>query len=409
MPRLFLTFLLHVCAAGLLGCDDSPRAPNVRRPTDSAKDADPPHAESTAEENSPGQPPAVTKDRPEIPVGRACAADAPLALGNAYTSLECLPQLDEINYWQVNREWAEYDDVPVTIAVLDLSFLVKHPDISNAIDMTWNFLTDGCAQYASGKNTCEGVAPTVPTPPPAAAFSEEQIKLVHGTMIAGLIAGRGKPNAGVVGVNPSARLDLFVRDMYTDNLAALRFAVERRVDVISMSWPLGAMAGDKDVPEFKALLETATKQGTVVVMAAGNSHVDVDKQAVYPTRYSTVPGVIAVGSVDSKGEFFAQFSNYGPTYVDLGAPGTAATSGGDFQGGNYSVQIGSSYSGPLVAAAVSRVIQYLKSKDIAYSAADVEQLVVEGSKVNSKLVPYFKDGRQLDMAVLLAHLKEAHP
>jgi subtilisin family serine protease len=332
-----------------------------------------------------------------------------MPLGNAYTALTCLPQLDEINYWRAARGWSKYNAAPVTIAVLDLSFVIDHPDISKAVDFTWNFLQDGCASFDLTKSECRNVAPVVPNPPPAPAFGEEQVKLVHGTIIAGLIAGRGEPGNGVVGVNPSAKLDLFVRDLTTDNLTALRFAIERHVDVISMSWPLGSQGGEKDVPEFKELLETATKQGTVVVMAAGNSRLDVDQTPVYPTRYSTIPGVIAVGSLDLKGEFYAQFSNYGPDYVELGAPGTAASSGGDFVRGRYSVQIGSSYSAPIVAGAVSRVIQYLKSKNVSYTADDVERLLVEGSAVSPKLTPYFKDGRHLDMGTLLAHVEATMP
>src|SRR5262249_21223316 len=154
---------------------------------------------------------------------RACASGVTLPLGNAYASLTCLPHLDEIGYWQAAPEWAKYDAAPVNVAILDLSFLVDHPDLSKAVDSTWNFLQDGCAEFDAAKAQCRNVAPAVPTPPPIAAFGEEQIKLVHGTMLAGLIAGRGEPGKGIVGVNPSARLNLFVRDLNTDNLASLRY------------------------------------------------------------------------------------------------------------------------------------------------------------------------------------------
>jgi thermitase len=176
--------------------------------------------------------------------------------------------------------------------------------------------------------------------------------------------------------------------------------------VISMSWPLGSPPGDKDVPEFEQLLREATERGAVVVMAAGNTHTNVDVEAIYPTRYSTIPGVVAVGAV-IKGEFAKQFSNYGPSYVDLGAPGLVASSGGDYKGALYSVQTGTSFSGPMVAAAASRVIQYLKQKKVGFTAADVERILVAGSKADPKLTPYFKEGRVLDMPLLWAWL-EAH-
>ncbi|MBX3206517.1 MAG: S8 family serine peptidase [Labilithrix sp.] len=385
----------------LVACDDSPPEPGAEPRRNADDDGTAASDPSLPGQDAPGQ----GATPPEG--SRACASDVSMPLGNSYAALSCLPQLDEIGYWRSAREWSTYDDVPVSVAVLDLSFLADHPDIRGAVDMTWNFMQDGCTSFEQGKGDCTRVAPIVPRPPAPPAVGERQIMLIHGTMIAGVIAGRGAPGTGVVGVNPSARLELLVRDANTNNLSALRFAVERHVDVISMSWPLGAQAGDKDVPEFKELLETATGQGTVIVMAAGNSKLDVDRRAVYPTRYSTIPGVIAVGSIDLNGDFFAQFSNYGPSYVDLGAPGTAASAGGDFERGRYSVQIGTSYSGPMVAGAASRVIQYLKRHSTSYTAADVERLVVEGSRKSPNLVPYFREGRRLDMTSLLAHLKSA--
>ncbi len=406
-----LVALSYAGLSALAGCDDA--SPAKQQPVLVRREVAPPPAEgepfdadtSSSSELERAAPPAPRPPQPD----RTCAADVTLALGNTYSKLSCLPHLDAIHYWQAADGWAAYDATPVEVALLDLSFIVDHPDITKAVGFTWNFLKEGCTSFDAAKGQCHDVAPLVPEPPPAAAYGEEQIKLVHGTMLAGLIAGRGEPGVGVVGVNPSARLDLLVRDLNSDNLASLRYAVGRGVDVISMSWPLGTLDGEKDVPEFKELLEAATQQGTVIVMAAGNSRVDVDEKPVYPTRYSTIPGVIAVGSVDPKGDFYAQFSNYGPEYVDLGAPGMAASAGGDFSGGRYSVQIGSSYSGPIVAGAVSRIIQYLKAKNVPYTAADVERLLLDGSPKDPDLARFFRDGRHLDMAALLAHVSRVHP
>lgn len=395
------------CASltSLVACDGA--GASARPRADVAESYDTP----TLDDETPAEvprPPTAPTAAPGL-TNRACAAGVRMPLGNAYATLVCIPHLDAIHYWEAAPEWSTYDDAPVTVAILDLSFITDHPDIARSVDMTWNFLEDGCTTFDLGKSACRDVAPDAPPRAPLPALGEEPIKLVHGTMLAGLIAGRGEPGRGIVGVNPSAKLDLLVRDLETDNLASLRFAVERRVDVISMSWPLGGQGGDKDVPEFKELLEAATRQGTVVVMAAGNSRIDVDQRAVYPTRYSTIPGVIAVGSIDDAGDLYAQFSNYGPEYVELAAPGMAASSGGDFAKGRYSVQIGTSYSAPMVAGAVSRVVQYLKAKRVTYGAADVERFVVEGSATSPKLTPYFKDGRRLDMSTLLAHMKAEIP
>jgi len=328
----------------------------------------------------------------------ACPAGTAMKVGNAYTKLDCLPQLDEIDYWNAAPSWAAFDAVPVTVAILDGAFVTTHADLGAAMAVSYDFAQPGCVPFSASNAACRVVTPTIGTTPPT---GQQLGQAIHGTVIAGVIAGRGAPGSGVVGVNPSASLAAIVRDVANDNLAALRFAVEQHVDVISMSWPLGAPPGEKDVPQFEALLQQATAQGTVVVMAAGNTRTNVDTTAIYPTRYSAIPGVIAVGSVIA-GQYAQEFSNYGPGYVDLGAPGLVASSGGDFQGGTYSVQKGTSFSGPMVAAAASRVVQYLKHRKVAFTAAQVESILVSGSKADPALTTYFKEGRVLDMTALYA-------
>ncbi|MBX3233299.1 MAG: S8 family serine peptidase [Labilithrix sp.] len=356
---------------------------------------------TTGEETAPGTPAAPAEEAAAV-APAACATAPKLATGHAYETVECPTQLGGINHWASANAWKKLDAVPVTVAVLDGAFNTEHPDLSGAFALTYNFAKPQCATYDAGDAACTNVSP--PPSPPAAQLGA----INHGTIISGVIAGRGEPGRGIVGVNPSAKILGVGRDASNDNLKALAWAVGQKPDVISMSWPLGPAPGEREVPAFEALLEEATAKGIVVVMAAGNTKTNVDDKALYPTRYSAIPGVIAVGAVDDDGAFFAQFSNYGPRYVDIGAPGKVISSGGDYATGRYSVQAGTSFSGPLVAAAASRVIQYLKDKDVTYTAADVERLVVEGSKADPKLEPYFREGRVLDMTTLHAHVTAKH-
>ena len=404
---LLASVLASASLTSLFACDDSPPRSTTTEPRPVANDDNVPFSPAPAE---PEQSPATVEGATPPQLARTCAPNTSMPLGNSYAALTCLPHLDAIGYWQSAREWATYDDVPVTVAVLDLSFLTEHPDIAGAIDMTWNFMEADCTSFDLAKGGCRKVAPLVPNPPPPPTAGEEPMILIHGTMIAGIIAGRGVPGEGVVGVNPSAKLDLFVRDVNTDNLSALRFAIQRHVDIISMSWPLGAMVGNKDVPEFKELLETATEQGIVVVTAAGNSRIDVDRQPVYPTRYSSIPGVIAVGSIDANGDLFTEFSNYGPSYVDSRRAGDGSLGGRrlparTLQRADWDVVLGPDGRGRCLSRHPVPEAEERELHRRRHRAS--RRRGIEGRARSSRR--FFKEGRQLDMTSLLAHMKTTVP
>lgn len=315
---------------------------------------------------------------------KTCAENQTLAPGDSYASLACLPHLDAIDYGEAAPLFRAYDDQPVRIAILDGQFNTDHPDLKGAIEFTYNFNRSGCRDPGTSTDPeCHDVRGS---------------KSNHGTMIASLIAGQGQIGQGVVGVNPSARLTLLAGTGNNYFLPALRYAVAQRFDIITMSWSLGPAPGTDDVPEFRELLEKAAGQGTVVVMAAGNRALDLESTAVYPTRYSEIPGVVAVGSTEG-GEIMAKFSNYGPRFVDLGAPGKVAGAGGD---GTtlYSVATGTSFSGPLAAAVASRLIQWHRKHGSGFTAAQIEEELLSGSLPRESLDGKFREGRDLNLMSL---------
>ncbi|GHJ48464.1 type VII secretion-associated serine protease [Catellatospora sp. TT07R-123] len=166
----------------------------------------------------------------------------------------------------------------------------------------------------------------------------------HGTAMAGIIAANGK----VHGVAPAAKI-LTVRVQETAGgvltgrgslEAGIRWAIEQRADVISIS-----LGGKYDLTVHNALI-AAMKADIVVVAAAGNRP---DSTTVdYP---ASQPGVVAVAGVDRHGNHSA-VSVAGPEVV-ISAPseGISSTSTNN----DWSLGSGTSDAAAIVAGAVALI------------------------------------------------------
>ena len=138
----------------------------------------------------------------------------------------------------------------------------------------------------------------------------------HGTHLSAIIAAVKNNSRGIRGISNRVKvLPLPVMGASLTWLAervqkALRYAIDRRVDVINMSmgWPLA-----EDNAGVRALVREAIAKNIAVVAAAGN---DGTNEPVFPCTY---PGVICVGSADLQGRLSAD-SNFG-AQVDFLAPG----------------------------------------------------------------------------------------
>ncbi|TWH68078.1 type VII secretion-associated serine protease mycosin [Micromonospora olivasterospora] len=142
----------------------------------------------------------------------------------------------------------------------------------------------------------------------------------HGTIVAGIIAGREGTGTTFTGIAPAARI-LPVRVLpdtktRTDEglpaqiAQAIRWAVDHGADVINLS--LVTLPR----PELEAAIQYALDEDVVVVAAAGNRQEQQQNLPAYPAAY---PGVIAVAGVNEQGEHVD--SSVVGDYVDIAAPG----------------------------------------------------------------------------------------
>ena len=135
-------------------------------------------------------------------------------------------------------------------------------------------------------------------------------------------------NRGIAGVNWNVNilpLRVFDEKNVADTLniiEAIKYAVERNVDVINMSF--GGAPGDKDSALHQAI-QKAVAEGIIVVASSGNGGLN---SVLYPAAFNEV---ISVGAVNKYNERVS-YSNYGPK-LDLVAPGGSLNESG---GGIYS-------------------------------------------------------------------------
>lgn len=194
----------------------------------------------------------------------------------------------------------------------------------------------------------------------------------HGTLIAGIIAGREATSGGFrfYGVAPGATIVpvRVLRDQqraFGDELSglvatAIRHAVDNaRAGVINLS-----LTTDP-TPELEAAVRHAHDRGVVVVAAAGNGG---DGAVQYPAAY---PDVIAVGGVDT-GDKHVGSSSTG-AFVDVAAPGDRI-SGPSPRGGGYlyTTDGGTSFA----AAYVTGVAALIRAYDPALPPSGVADRIM---------------------------------
>lgn len=178
----------------------------------------------------------------------------------------------------------------------------------------------------------------------------------HGTAVAGVIAaGQGSvcPECTIV----SAKV-LGAQGTGTDDEIAqgLLWAVARGARVVNLS-----MTGTAEAPSLRDAIRTATREGVVVVAAAGNGG---SRQPSYPAADANVIGVAATTPTDT----VYRWSNRGP-WVTLAAPGEALTT---LRGGGYTTFVGTSAAAPAVAAAAAECLAVAP----ALSPAAVRRILV---------------------------------
>ena len=218
----------------------------------------------------------------------------------------------------------------VVVAVMDQGIDTTHEDLQGNI---WTNPSPGSLGIPGDVN---GANFTV-EPETGNVFSGEDQE-THATHVAGIIGARGNNNIGVAGMNWTVSL-MSLKVLHEDGFGdvmdasdACTYAKQMR-DLWQMEGPdkganirvINASFGALDFSQtFLTAIGNLNSSGILFVAAAGNEDIglmekDNDKVPVFPAGYN-VPNVISVASTNID-DSLSSFSHFGPTSVDIAAPG----------------------------------------------------------------------------------------
>lgn len=228
----------------------------------------------------------------------------------------------------------------VKIAVIDSGIAYDHPDLApniwtnpgeipgNGLDDDGNGLVDDVYGWDFLTNDNDPMDPVDLNP----GGNEG-----HGTHVAGTIAGTGNNGTGVTGVMWTAKLMALKaggvdRSLSTSGIiSAINYAITKGARIINASF-----IGPECSMIFYDAVRTANDAGVLFVAAAGNGGADGigddnDVTPNFPSNFSApsvcngqqtagLANVIAVAATDQNDQL-TTFSNFGPTAVQVAAPG----------------------------------------------------------------------------------------
>lgn len=145
----------------------------------------------------------------------------------------------------------------------------------------------------------------------------------HGSHVAGIISANGAKRSLGVAWNSKIMalrfMDAKGRGSLDDSVRCIDYAILMGAKIINASYGGYATSPDQRRVERDAI-ERAQAKGILIVAAAGNDGRNNDSsKRMYPASH-VQKNIISVAAVDRNGKL-ADFSNFGATQVDLGAPG----------------------------------------------------------------------------------------
>jgi len=224
----------------------------------------------------------------------------------------------------------------------------------------------------------------------------------HGTRVAGMIGATGDNITGVTGVNWDVKM-MIVRGQVASNeatvIAAYDYPLNMRkkyndtygqegafVVATNASW--GLDNGDPDdSPIWCAMYDTLGTYGILNIGATTNSNSNVDVVGDLPTACTSeyLIGVTMTNNQDVRAN-----SGYGPTHVDLAAPGFGVVL--PLPGGFYTSTTGTSFAAPCVTGAVALAysspcisLVELAKNDPAAAALQMRDFILNNVDVVSNL------------------------
>ena len=314
-----------------------------------------------------------------------------------------LSKIKVADAWNIIRETPD-----ITVAIIDSGVQISHPDLRDNIWLNKNEIpgdnidndNNGYIDDINGWDFVDDIPD--PSPKFDKNFTEDGI--VHGTVVAGIVAASGNNAAGISGVTWKAKImPLRVLNGSGEGdtnkvVRAVDYAIRNGADVINFSF-----VGFGFSSELNMAIKRAYDAGIVVVAAAGNEGEDglghsLDDKKMYPVcndgnSQNWVIGVAATDPLDQK----SNFSSFGYDCIDISAPGVSMFSTSVYSpdnagnGATFDKYYDGYWSGTSMAAPiVSGVVALIEQVNPNLSRDEVVKILLDSSDNINKLNPdYF--------------------
>lgn len=281
-----------------------------------------------------------------------------------------------------------------TVAVIDSGVVLDHEELVGRTVNPFSFATQSETMQEGMRKMRRG--PKV--------YRDEEVRN-HGTHVAVTIGGKAGNALGTAGVAPRSPIMpiqvLYYKLLFPEEEAGdvegsdaditggMAMAVDRRASVINMSlggidrgllkmWQISRSDAERDdiaqrflaqaeddLKGYAPFIDRANRNGTIVVVAAGNEFIPAEFDKMCYSR--RVIGVAATTRDDKR----ADFSNYG-SYTTVSAPGNEIWSGFAEKDKPYAYLSGTSMACPHAAGVVS----LMKSVDPEIRMADAAAILI---------------------------------
>jgi subtilisin family serine protease len=265
----------------------------------------------------------------------------------------------------------------IRVGVVDTGVALDHPELAGRLVAGYDFVDLGLGRLADGPELLGDASGRDDVP-------EDEVG--HGTHVAGVIGAAGLrvprglggecvavPLRVLAGARSGPSGKPFGIGSLSDIDAGIKLAVDRSSRVVNLSLGTSATELDPGAPvPHEEVVAYAERREVVLVAASGNDGTTVP---FYP---AALPTVLAVGSVDPRGEV-SEFTSTGP-HVVLHAPGEDIV-GISLHG--YRRSTGTSHAAPFVSGAAALVASRADRQGHALSAEDIRRVLVESARARA--------------------------
>jgi subtilisin family serine protease len=270
----------------------------------------------------------------------------------------------------------------------EIDDLIEFIHFHIAHGLNWEYDTSGdfavkAGRYYGNNDVCGPESLLVSSPGPD-----------HGTHVAGIIAATRNNGIGINGIADHVlimpvRVMSFYRELRDYDLAnAIRYAVDNGAKIINLSFGKPYTFRKADVDEA---VKYAMKKDVLIIHAAGNSGIDLDRVASYPcANYLDSGGLakawIEVGAsgMSDDSALLPSWSNFGQHKVDVFAPGVQIYS--TLPNSEYGSYGGTSMAAPIVSGLAALLREYYPRLTAVEVKDIIMKTVVKRPALSSKCV-----------------------